>query len=184
MNVSRIRLFWRLMIKPLAAEPVRTALTVFAVALGVAVVLAIDLAAGAATGSFHSSLETLSGDQTFEVTANGGVPEELVGRLATAPYGWRIAPRSEDFALVAESKKALPLIGLDLIAEADRLSLHKLRLTLKCLSASSQPSIRFGWANRSASTPATDLSFWSTTGLCSALFGERSPTPTETKQQS
>ena len=45
MNVSRTRLFWRLMIKPLAAEPVRTALTIFAVALGVAVVLAIDLAA-------------------------------------------------------------------------------------------------------------------------------------------
>ncbi len=39
---ARLTLFWRLMIKPLAREPVRTALTILAVALGVAVVLAID----------------------------------------------------------------------------------------------------------------------------------------------
>src|SRR5215467_14171968 len=122
MNAGRTGLFWRLMIKPLAAEPVRTALTVFAVALGVAVVLAIDLAGDAATGSFHSSLQTLSGDQTLEITANGGVPEQLVGQLTTAAYDWRVTPRMEDFAVIVKSKKTLPLIGLDLVAEADRLS--------------------------------------------------------------
>jgi len=119
---ARVRLFWRLIVKPLAREPVRTTLTVFAVALGVAVVLAMDLAGDAATGSFHSSLETLSGKQNFEVMATGGVPEELVGELISQPYDWRITPRLEGFAVVANAKTNLPLIGVDLIAESNRLS--------------------------------------------------------------
>jgi len=122
---ARLTLFWRLMIKPLAREPVRTTLTILAVALGVAVVLAMDLAGHAATGSFHSSLETLSGEQNFEVTATGGVPENLVGKLVSLPYGWRITPRMEDFAVLAELKKTLPLIGLDLIAESNHPALNK-----------------------------------------------------------
>src|SRR5882724_777594 len=108
--------------KKLAREPVRTTLTVFAVALGVAVVLAMDLAGDAATGSFYSSLETLSGKQNFEVMATGGVPEELVGELISQPYDWRITPRLEGFAVVANAKTNLPLIGVDLIAESNRLS--------------------------------------------------------------
>ena len=121
---SRIPIFWRLMIKPLAREPVRTALTIFAVALGVAVVLAIDLAGEAATGSFHSSLETLSGDQTFEITATGGVPEEIVATLIAQPYDWQITPRLEDYAVLPDLKKTLPLLGLDLISEANQLGLR------------------------------------------------------------
>ena len=46
----RLKLFYRLMVRPLFAEPVRTSLTVLAIALGVAVVLAIDLAGFAAQG--------------------------------------------------------------------------------------------------------------------------------------
>jgi len=110
-----LNLFWRLMMRPLARERVRMALTILAVSLGVAVVLAIDLAGDAATGSFRSSLETLSGRQDFEVTAIGGIPEELVGKLSSLPYDWQITARIEGFAVMADSKRALPLIGLDLI---------------------------------------------------------------------
>src|SRR5438874_4346248 len=113
------------MVKPLAAEPVRTLLTVFAVALGVAVVLAMDLAGDAATGSFHSSLETLSGEQNFEITATGGIPEDIVGKLYSQPYDWHITPRMEDYAVVTETKQTIPLVGLDLIAESNRLQLEK-----------------------------------------------------------
>ena len=122
--IPRLKLFWRLMVKPLADEPVRTALTVFAVALGVAVILAMDLAGDAATGSFHSSLETLSGEQNFEITATGGVPDEIVGKLVSRPYNWSIAPRMEGFAVIVSEKKTLPLIGLDLIGESNRLFLE------------------------------------------------------------
>ena len=54
-------LFYRLIVRPLFREPVRSFLTILAIALGVAVVLAIDLAGVAATGSFRSSMETLAG---------------------------------------------------------------------------------------------------------------------------
>jgi putative ABC transport system permease protein len=110
------------MARPLLREPVRAGLTVLAVALGVAVVLAIDLAGDAATGSFRSSMETLAGDNDLEITTPGGVPENLVGTLASLPYSIRISPRIEDFAVIAGTKKSLPLIGLDLVSEASGFS--------------------------------------------------------------
>src|SRR5260370_11546137 len=110
-------LFCRLMVRPLLREPVRTSLTILAIALGVAVVLAIDLAGVAATGSFDSWVEAVAGDNDLEVRASGGVPENVVGTLATLPYSMRVSPRIEDYTVIAETKRSLPLIGLDLVAE-------------------------------------------------------------------
>src|SRR5437879_8077547 len=112
--------FYRLMVRPLFREPVRTPLTILAIALGVAVVLAIDLAGTAAVGSFRSSMETLAGDNDLEIVTAGGVPENVVGMLESLPYPLRVTPRIEDYAIVAETKQTLPLIGLDLVAQADR----------------------------------------------------------------
>lgn len=111
------------MIRPLAREPVRMVLTVLAVALGVAVVLAIDLAGNAATGSFRSSMETLSGDYNLEITATGGVPDAIAGQLATAPFDFSVSPRIEDFAVVPETRKAVVLLGLDLVGESGALQM-------------------------------------------------------------
>jgi putative ABC transport system permease protein len=116
--MPRLLLFYRLMVRPLFREPLRAGLIVLAVALGVAVVLAIDLAGNAATGSFRSSMETLAGDNDLEIIASGGVPEDVVATLASLPYPICISPRLEDFAVIADTKKSLPLIGLDLVAEA------------------------------------------------------------------
>ena len=116
--MPRVLLFYRLMVRPLFREPLRAGLIVLAVALGVAVVLATDLAGDAATGSFRSSMETLAGDNDLEIIASGGVPEDVVATLASLPYPIRISPRLEDFAVIANTKKSLPLIGLDLVAEA------------------------------------------------------------------
>jgi putative ABC transport system permease protein len=118
--MPRLTLFYRLMVRPLLREPVRLSLTVLGVAFGIAVVLAIDLASNAATGSFHSSVESLAGDNDLEVVAAGGVPESVVATLATLPSALRISPRMEDFAVVADSQQTLPLIGLDLIATGSR----------------------------------------------------------------
>src|SRR5882757_3307711 len=109
--MPRLLLFYRLMVRPLFREPLRAALIVLAVALGVAVVLAIDLAGDAAAGSFRSSMETLSGDNNLEIKASGGIPESIVGLVATLPYALRISPRIEDFAVVHDTKQTLPLIG-------------------------------------------------------------------------
>jgi putative ABC transport system permease protein len=118
--MSRLLLFYRLIVRPLFREPMRTLLTLLAVALGVAVVLAIDLAGTAAAGSFRSSMETLAGDNDLEIVTAGGVPENLVGTLNAMPYPLRITPRIEDYAVIPESKKTIPLVGLDLVAEASQ----------------------------------------------------------------
>jgi putative ABC transport system permease protein len=116
MKMSRLLLFHRIVIRPQLAEPVRTALTILAIALGVGVVLAIDLAGTAATGSFRSSMETLAGDYDLEIVATGGVPESVVGTLAALPYALRLSPHIEDYAVVVDSKQTVPLLGLDLVA--------------------------------------------------------------------
>jgi putative ABC transport system permease protein len=116
--MTRLLIYYRLIVRPLFREPVRTSLTLLAIALGVAVVLAIDLAGTAAAGSFHSSLETLAGNSDLEIVTAGGVPENVVGTLETLPYALSITARIEDYAVVAETKQTLPLVGVDLVAEA------------------------------------------------------------------
>src|SRR6267154_1265077 len=70
--MSSLLLFYRLIVRPLFREPVRTLLTLLAIALGVAVVLAIDLSGSAASGYFHSSMETLAGANDLENVIDGG----------------------------------------------------------------------------------------------------------------
>jgi putative ABC transport system permease protein len=134
------------MVRPLFHEPVRTSLTILSIALGVAVVLAIDLAGGAATGSFRSSMETLAGDNDLEVRASGGVPESVVGTLVTLPYAIRVSPRIEDYAVVADTKKSLPLIGLDLVAEGSAYaqSESQIAAALRTQNASENPLEHLG----------------------------------------
>ncbi len=113
-------LFTRLILKPLFREPLRTALTVFAVALGVGVVIAIDLAGEAATGSFQSSLESLTGKSGLVLSSIGGINERLLGKLARLPYAFDFVPRIEAFAFLNGKGEALPFIGLDLIGHPGR----------------------------------------------------------------
>jgi len=116
--VPLLTLFYRLILRPLRRERLRTALTIAAVALGVAAVLAIELAGEAAAGSFHSSMETLIGRSDFEVTAIGGIAPETLTRLATLPYPFKLHPRIEDYALLADSDRSVPLLGIDLVSES------------------------------------------------------------------
>ncbi len=117
--MARLTLFYRLIVRPMRREPVRTILTLLAVALGVAVVLAIELAGQAAVGSFRASVETLTGETELEVVATGGVREELVGRLAALPLPIEVTPRLEAQARMPPSFRAVTVLGLDLIASAD-----------------------------------------------------------------
>src|SRR5580698_6573463 len=105
--MSRLRVFYRLIVRPLYREPARTLLTVLAVALGVAVVLAIELAGDAAAGSFRSSMETLTGGSQLEVTSVGGVPDAVAGMLATLPYAIQVHPRIDDYVVVAKTRDSV-----------------------------------------------------------------------------
>lgn len=111
-------LFSRLVLRPLLREPLRTALTIFAVALGVGVVIAIDLAGQAAAGSFHSSLESLTGKGDLLISGVGGIDQNVLGRLVALPYAFTFSPRIEGFAHVNGKGEAIPFIGLDLIGDS------------------------------------------------------------------
>jgi putative ABC transport system permease protein len=113
-----LAIFYRLIVRPLRSEPIRTLLTVLAVALGVAVVLAIELAGDAAAGSFRSSVESLTGKSDFEITAAGGVPAETFAKAATLPYALKLHPRIEDYAVISATGRTVPLIGVDVLADA------------------------------------------------------------------
>jgi putative ABC transport system permease protein len=104
----------------MALEPIRTALTVLAIALGVGVVIAINLAGQAAAGSFHSSLESLTGNTDLSISATGGLDEKLLGQLAQLPYAFDFVPRIEDFASINGKGEALPFIGIDVIGHGLR----------------------------------------------------------------
>ena len=111
-----LQLFRTLILRPLRRDLLRSALTILAVALGVGVVIAIDLAGDAATGSFRSSLETLVGKTDLDIVANGGVDEHWIGRLATLPVNARFAPVIETQGII-QGAGAETVYGVDFIAQ-------------------------------------------------------------------
>ena len=109
---------YRLIVRPLATDPLRALLTVAAVALGVAVIVAVDLASEASMGSFRSSLESLQGSASYEITQVGGIPETAYGELARLEEPLEFSPRIESFALVPATGEQVPLFGVDLVGDA------------------------------------------------------------------
>jgi putative ABC transport system permease protein len=99
-----MKLLRTLILRPLRQDLLRTCLTILSVALGVAVIVAIDLAGDAATGSFHSSMQSLAGKVDLEIRANGGIDEQYIAALGTLPFDAHFAP-------VIEGNETLPGIG-------------------------------------------------------------------------
>jgi putative ABC transport system permease protein len=116
-------------VRPLQKEPVRTLLTALSVSLGVAVVVAIELAGEASVGNFRSSMEAVVGEADFEITATGGVDETTFVKLATSPNAWEVTARMEDNAIEEKTGQTVPLVGVDLVAvagKADQTALQRL----------------------------------------------------------
>ncbi len=119
-------------LRPLRRDKLRSALTILSVALGVAVVIAVDLAGDAATGSFQSSLISLVGKVDYEITANGGVDEQVMPKLTALPV-------NADFAAVVEQ----PVI----IGQHGSVTLFGVEALIDPTVAivSSDAAERFGW---------------------------------------
>ena len=70
------RLFHQFIIRPLASEKIRTATTIIGVALGIAVVIAIQLTNASSVRGFETALETVAGKTAVEIIGAGtGVDE-------------------------------------------------------------------------------------------------------------
>src|SRR5579883_2300551 len=111
-----MKLLRTLILRPLRHDPLRTLLTILAVALGVAVIVAIDLAGDAATGSFRSSMQTLTGRNDLEIRANGGIDERWMAALTALPFDVHFSPVMEGQATL-EGIGSVPLYGMDLLGQ-------------------------------------------------------------------
>src|SRR3569623_459861 len=96
-------------------------LMLIGVALGVAVVVAVDVASSAVERSLRWSMDALTGSATHEIVGGpGGIAEHQYVRLRLA--GWReLAPRIQGKArLPAQGDASVTVLGLDLLAEGAR----------------------------------------------------------------
>ena len=112
-----MKLFQRLILRPLRADPTRTVLTILSIALGVAVVIAIELAGDAATGSFESSLTTLLGKVDIQISANGATDETYMAKLSALPVNARFSPVIEQPVMLSEGG-VVTLYGIDTVGSA------------------------------------------------------------------
>ena len=116
-TVARALLLFRLIVRPMVRDRTRALLTVSAVTLGVAVIVAVDLAGEASMGSFRSSLESLQGTASYEITQVGGIPEAVYGDLVRLEEPLVFSPRIEGFASLVTTGEEVPLFGVDLIGD-------------------------------------------------------------------
>ncbi|WP_462320949.1 ABC transporter permease, partial [Halochromatium sp.] len=99
----------------LLRHPWQTWLSIAGIALGVAVVIAVDLANASAKRGFQLSVEQVTGPATHQVlAASGAIPESLYAQLRLE-HGLTQATPVID-APVRIGDRSLTLLGLDLIA--------------------------------------------------------------------
>ena len=127
-----LALFSRLAWRRLREEPLRLALTVSGVALGVAVYLAIHLANDSAVRAFRNSLDAIAGKSHLQVGAgDAGLPEDLFPAIRDAPGIKHATPIIQQSAWIRKFRpgtgrwkrggagqgRAVLVFGVDLLAD-------------------------------------------------------------------
>ena len=110
----------RASLRHLVAHPVETILALIGIALGVAAVLAIDLANESARRAFALSSERVAGRATHQIVGGpSGVPETLYRHLRmTAGFRAAAPVFDRDVAIVGHPGRTARLLGVDPFAEA------------------------------------------------------------------
>ena len=94
-------------------------LSVLGVALGVAVVVAIDLANTSAARAFELSAETVTGKATHQVVGAGGTLDDDVYRMLRVEEGIEAAaPVVQGYATLDREDRTVQVLGIDPFAEA------------------------------------------------------------------
>ena len=122
----RRRLFHQFIVRRMAHEPVRTVTTVAGIALGIAVVIAIQLTNASSVRGFETALDTVSGRASIEITGAGGIDETLLPDLAWLREFGAASPVIEgDMAIVtgeagttrARRAEAVKVLGVDILRD-------------------------------------------------------------------
>jgi len=108
-----------LVLRNFREEPVRSFLTAVGVALGVALVVSVQVANHAALESFRDSIDRVAGRATLAVTSHGSdFDENLLATLApTRGFGQMFPVVEGRLALAAAPKESLLLLGVDLMRD-------------------------------------------------------------------
>ncbi len=112
-------LLWRASLRYLRQHRWLLSLSVVGVALGVAVVVAIDLANSSARTAFALSSETVTGKTTHQIIGGGGsLPDSVYVRLRTTAGMPTTAPAVDGFAATpAREGLTFQVLGVDPLAE-------------------------------------------------------------------
>lgn len=112
-------LLLRTSLRYLARHPWQWGLSLLGVALGVAVVVAIDLANGSAQRAFTLSTETITGKATHQIAGGANDLDEAVYRMLVVEHGIRPAAPVVNGYVSALGERSRPLLvfGVDPFAE-------------------------------------------------------------------
>ncbi len=102
----------------LLRHPWQLALSLIGIAVGVAVIVAVDLANASARKAFLLSMDTIAGEATHQIIGGPrGVSEEVYASLRVEHDIRKIAPVVE--GVITVDGRSLTLLGIDLFAEQD-----------------------------------------------------------------
>ncbi|WP_455205955.1 FtsX-like permease family protein [Kaarinaea lacus] len=113
---------WKVGFRHYTRHPWQIILSIFGIALGVAVVVAVDLASSSAQKAFELSSEAVSGTATHEVIGGPeGIPENIYTDLRVVEGFENIAPVVEGYGqlanIVGSRTKTVHVLGIDVFAE-------------------------------------------------------------------
>src|SRR5690606_13036803 len=88
-----VNTLWAASVRHLLRHPAQLALALLGLALGVATIIAVDIATASSGRAFELSMEAVSGAATHEIRGGpGGIDERLYVRLKTAGAPIDLAP--------------------------------------------------------------------------------------------
>ena len=111
-------LLWQSSLRFLLKHPWHFLLSILGVALGVAMVISIDLSNSSAQRAFSLSAEALTGKATHQIQGSGGFLSEQVYRDVKLATGYRnAAPVIDGYGRVQGLNRTFQILGVDPIAE-------------------------------------------------------------------
>jgi putative ABC transport system permease protein len=121
----RWRLFKQFILRPLLQDRARTLTTTAGVALGVGVVIAIQLTNQSSVRGFETALETVAGRAAIEIVGTAGIDETLLPQLGWLREFGNVSPVIEgEMALVhprqsqsVRRAEALRVLGVDILRD-------------------------------------------------------------------
>ena len=121
-----MRLFNQFILRPLVGDKIRTATTILGVALGIAVVVAIQLTNASSVRGFETALETVAGKTAVEIVGTGGIDETVLPSLGWLREYGVVSPVIEgNAALVSGDARSLSrrnmeaarVLGVDILRD-------------------------------------------------------------------